>query len=63
MKQQRMEFAIKCDIQYLISRGKKKEKGTNTEIISIDKHIDKMLFRAKILYKGEEITVELEEVN
>jgi hypothetical protein len=45
------------------SRGKKKEKGTNTEIISIDKHIDKMLFRAKILYKGEEITVELEEVN
>jgi hypothetical protein len=60
MKQQIMEFAIKCDIQYLLCRGKKKETGTNTEIISIDKHIDKMLFRAKILYKGDAITVEIE---
>jgi ribosomal protein S8E len=51
-----------CDIRYLLCRGKKKETGTNTEIISIDKHIDKMLFRANILYKGEAITVELEGV-
>jgi ribosomal protein S8E len=62
MKQQMMEFAITCDIRYLLCRGKKKETGTNTEIISIDKHIDKMLFRANILYKGEAITVELEGV-